>query len=144
MIANCNVQLETKGGGNTFLDSIGRMFGGESFFMNTYTAGPKGEACAPQRHALGSGQLQPLTKVLHVPLWTPGGWVSMGPGCPGDIKSMAIEPNRELFIQGGCFLASTLNVKTDAKFQGLKGFISGNGLFFLRVTVEDGQEGKVI
>jgi hypothetical protein len=34
-------------------------------------------------------------------------------------------------------------VKTDAKWQGLKGFVSGNGLFFLRATVEDDKPGKV-
>ena len=67
----------------------------------------------------------------------------MGSGVPGDIKSMQILPKREMYIQGGCFLASTTNVQTDAKWQGLKGFVSGNGLFFLRATVDSGSPGKV-
>ena len=69
--------------------------------------------------------------------------MSLGSGVPGDIKSMQIPPKREMYIQGGCFLASTTNVKTDAKWQGLKGFVSGNGLFFLRATVDNESPGKV-
>mmetsp|Transcript_2614 Transcript_2614/g.7407 ORF Transcript_2614/g.7407 Transcript_2614/m.7407 type:complete len:229 (+) Transcript_2614:278-964(+) len=113
MIACSGVTMDTRYGGKGLFESLGRMFGGENFFLNEFTGGPK------------------------------GGWISMGPGCPGDIKRLELEPGRELFIQVGCFLASTVNVKTDTKWQGFKGMLSGNGFFFLRATIEDAAAGKV-
>ena len=65
------------------------VFGGESFFLNTFTA--------------GSG----------------GGWISMAPSSPGDIKTLEIESGSNVFMQGGAFLASSPNVSYDLKFQEL-------------------------
>lgn len=43
-----------------------------------------------------------------------------------------MEPERDLYIQSGSFLACTQNVHTDPKFQGFKGMFSGESLFFIR------------
>ncbi len=82
--------------------------GGESFILNTYTAGPN------------------------------GGWVSIAPGSPGDIGSFDLAPGENLFMQGGAFIASTANVETDTKFQGAKGLFSGESAFFLKASTTGG------
>ena len=71
------------------------------------------------------------------------GWLSLAPGPPGDVMVHTIAADRELFIQRGSFLGSWPNVQTDAKFKGLKGMLSGEGLFFLRAYTTDGFAGKV-
>ena len=102
MVAQQGVEMETGMGGGGLFGGIKRMMGGESFFVNTFTAGPA------------------------------GGWVSISPPIPGDIHSMPLDPGQNLFLQGSSFLACTENVETDTKFQGLKGVFSGESLFFLR------------
>ena len=64
--------------------------------------------------------------------------ISIAPGSPGDIMGYDVQPGRELFIQGGSYLASTTNVQTDTKFQGLKGLFSGESMFFIRAFSEAG------
>ena len=66
------------------------------------------------------------------------GWVSLAPGAPGDISSFELGPGQTLFMQGGAFIASTANVETDTKFQGAKGFFTGESVFFLRASVTEG------
>ena len=88
-------------------------FGGESFFLNTFMAGQA------------------------------GGWVSIAPGSPGDISGFNLAPGRQIFIQGGSYLSSTVNVQTDTQFQGMKGMFSGESIFFIRAFTEDGQNGRV-
>tara|TARA_B100000674_G_C37297888_1_gene670688 strand:- start:50 stop:586 length:537 start_codon:yes stop_codon:yes gene_type:complete len=82
-------------------------FGGESFFVNTYTAGPS------------------------------GGWISMAPSAPGDIETIELPPRQSFFMQGGAFMASTVNVETSTKFQGAKSLFSREGVFFLRAEAAD-------
>jgi|TARA_A100001388_G_scaffold155228_2_gene115515 uncharacterized protein (TIGR00266 family) len=102
------------GGIGGFLKSMAKSaFGGESFFVNTYTAG-------------GSG-----------------GWVSLAPSAPGDIKEFDLAPGEEFFMQGGAFMACTPSVDTDTKFQGAKALFSREGAFFLRAYTPRGVEGKV-
>jgi uncharacterized protein (TIGR00266 family) len=114
MVAMGGVEMETKKSGGGIFKSLKKMaFGGESFFLNTFTAGPS------------------------------GGWVSVAPGSPGDISSYEVAPGREIFIQGGAYLGSTVNIKTDTKFQGMKGLFSGESMFFVRAFTEDEQPGKV-
>ncbi len=102
MVAQKGVEMETGMGGGGLFGGFKRMLGGESFFVNTFTAGPT------------------------------GGWVSISPPIPGDIHSLELRPGENLFLQGSSFLACTENVETDTKFQGLKGVFSGESLFFLR------------
>jgi len=82
--------------------------GGESFFINTYSAGPS------------------------------GGWISMAPSSPGDVKTFDLEPGQDLYMQGGAFMAYSPNVQYDTKFQGAKALWSREGLFFLKAYSEGG------
>ena len=102
--------MSGKGGGlGGFLKSVAKsVLGGESFFLNTFTA--------------GSG----------------GGWISMAPSSPGDIKTLEIEPGSNILMQGGAFLASSPNVSYDLKFQGAKSLFSRESMFFLRAFSEGG------
>ena len=89
-----------------------RMLGGESFVMNFFTGGPE------------------------------GGWVCLAPPCPGDIRSFEVLPGSDLFIQSGSFLACSGGVEVDSRFQGFRGFFSGERLFFLRAFTGD-ERGEV-
>ena len=109
MVAQQGVEMQTGMGGSGLFGGIKRMVGGESFFVNTFTA--------------GSG----------------GGWVSLAPAVPGDIQVWALPPGQNLFLQSSSFMACTENVQTDAKFQGLRGLVSGEGMFFLRAFAEQGE-----
>lgn len=106
MVAQQGVAMKTGMGGGGLFGGIRRMMGGESFFMNTFTA---------------EGG---------------GGWVSLAPPAPGDIGAFGLEPGNNLFIQSASFLACTENVQTDTKFQGFRGFFSGESLFFIRAYTE--------
>lgn len=108
MVAQQDVSMSTGTGGGGFFGGISRMVSGESFALNTFTA---------ERD---------------------GGWVSLAPSTPGDILTFDLEPGENLFIQSGSFLACSENVQTDSKFQGFRGFFSGESLFFLRAYAERG------
>ncbi len=108
MAAQQGVEMTTGMGGGGLFGGFKRMLGSESFFINTFTAGPN------------------------------GGWVSIAPPTPGDIKQHDLFPGQNLFIQGASFLACTENVQTDAKFQGFRGMLSGEKIFFLRAYAEGG------
>ena len=95
MVAQQGVEMQTGMGGGGLFGGFKRMMGGESFFVNTFTAGNF------------------------------GGWVSISPPSPGDIHSQDLRPGENLFLQGSSFLACTENVQTDTQFQGLKGVFSG-------------------
>ena len=112
MVAQEGVDMTTGMGGGGIMGGLKRMMGGESFSVNTFTA---------QRG---------------------GGWVSLAPSAPGDIASFHLDPGKNLFVQGGSYMASTENVETDTQFQGLKGLFSGESMFFLR-TFSRGGSGTV-
>ena len=96
------------GGLGGFMKSMMKSaFGGESFFVNTYTAGPS------------------------------GGWISLAPSSPGDIETIDLDPGQSFYMQGGAFMASTINVDTSTKFQGAKSLFSREGAFFLRAEAAD-------
>ena len=105
MVAQRGVDLKTAGAGGMF-KGIRRMLGGESFVMNTFTAGPG------------------------------GGEVYLTPSAPGDVGAFQVIPGENLFLQSGAFLACAPGVQVDSQFQGFKGFFSGESLFFLRVSAE--------
>ena len=108
MVAQQDVEMKTGSGGGGLFGGIRRMLGGESFFINTFTANRD------------------------------GGQVCLAPSTPGDIGSFALPTGRNLFIQSSSFLACTDNVQTDSQFQGFRGFFSGESLFFLRAFCERG------
>jgi len=94
-----------KGG---LLSSVGRglkrALTGESFFTNTFTA--KG----------GPAE------------------VNLAPSLCGDMVVHPIQTGETLFIQGSSYVAAPDSVEIDTKFQGAKGFFSGESLFFITAT----------
>lgn len=108
MATSQGVEMHTGMTGGGLFGKVRRMVAGESFFVNTFTGGPS------------------------------GGWIGIASTMPGDMKSFDIEPGQNLYIQGGSFLASDLNVELDTKFQGMRGMFSGENLFFLRAYTERG------
>lgn len=87
-----------------FMKSVGRMLGGESLFLSEFTA------------ERGAGELY------------------IAPGVPGDITHYYLDGSRGLIVQSSGFVASGENIEIDTKFQGLKGFFSGESLFLLKAT----------
>ena len=113
MVAQSNgMEMKTGMGGGGglggFMKSMVKSaLGGESFFVNAYTAGPS------------------------------GGWISMAPSAPGDIKTFDLSPGESFYMQGGAFMASEVNVEVSTKFQGAKSLFSREGAFFLRAEATD-------
>ena len=113
MVAQSNgMEMKTGMGGGGglggFMKSMVKSaLGGESFFVNTYTAGPS------------------------------GGWISMAPSAPGDIKTFDLSPGESFYMQGGAFMASEVNVEVSTKFQGAKSLFSREGAFFLSAEAAD-------
>ncbi len=61
------------------------------------------------------------------------GKLFISPGVPGDIQHYFLNGNG-LIIQASGFVASGKNVDLDTQFQGFKGFLSGESLFFMKAT----------
>jgi len=59
------------------------------------------------------------------------GELTLAPGYPGDVERISLDGDH-WFLQGGAFLSSNVDIDLDTKFQGLKGFVSREGLFFLK------------
>ena len=108
-----NMKMETNAGG--FGKALGRMFSGESIFLNRYSAqGGPGE-------------------------------IAFATSFPGSIKAYDIAPGREIVAQKSAFLASESDVELSVFFQkkvgsalfGGEGFImqklSGHGTAFLEI-----------
>jgi uncharacterized protein (TIGR00266 family) len=58
--------------------------------------------------------------------------VYLAPRVTGDIEALTLK-NEEYLVQGGSFLASDSGIESDAKFTGWKGFLSGEGIFMIKV-----------
>lgn len=86
------------------MKGLSRMLGGESLFLSEFTAQGK------------RGELY------------------ISPGVPGDIQHYYLGGNKALMVQSSGFVACSPSVEMDSKFQGFKGFFSGESLFLLRVT----------
>jgi uncharacterized protein (TIGR00266 family) len=103
-----NIDVSTTaahGSGGGLLGGLKRAaLGGESFFQNLFRANSS------------------------------GAHVSLAPSLCGSMVVHQLEPSEELFIQGSSYVAATESVSLDTKFQGFKGFISGESLFFLKAT----------
>ncbi|MBD1877401.1 TIGR00266 family protein [Trichocoleus sp. DQ-A2] len=61
------------------------------------------------------------------------GQLYVSPGVPGDIQHYYLSGNG-LMVQSSGFVAANPSVEIDTKFQGFKGFFSGEALFLLRAT----------
>lgn len=98
------VQLTSKAKGGFFVALMRKVFGGESFFLNTY-----------ENKGQGSKSL-----VLSQPL-------------PGDIACKELKGD-SLYFQPGAFICCTKGVKLQTKWAGFKSLIAGEGLFRLMAT----------
>jgi len=99
---SCLVMKSKMKGG--LMKGIGRMLGGESLFINEFTAqGKKGE-------------------------------LYISPGVPGDVQHYYVSRERSLMVQSSGFVACSPEVEIETKFQGFKGFFSGESLFLIKAT----------
>lgn len=108
-----NMKMDTSSGG--FGKALGRMFSGENFFQNIYTA------------------------------QSDRGMIAFASSFPGAIRVVEITPDKPVIAQKSAFLAATGDVQLSVHFQkrfgvamfGGEGFImqkiSGNGLAFLEI-----------
>ena len=99
-----NMQMETSAGG--LGRALGRMFSGESLFLNRYTA--RG----------GPGQ------------------IAFASSFPGSIRAVNIAPGSELIVQKSGFLASEATVELSIAFQKRMGagFFGGEGFILQRLS----------
>lgn len=61
------------------------------------------------------------------------GELYLSPGVPGDVQHYVLKGNG-LMVQSSGFVACSPTVELDTKFQGFKGFFSGESLFLLKAT----------
>jgi uncharacterized protein (TIGR00266 family) len=106
MAMSAGTTLDSKMEGGLMRSLKRAALGGESFFVNTYTA--------------------PGT----------GGWVDVAARLPGDLASLDVAPGRALFIQKGSWLASATSVELDAKWGGFKNLFGSEGGFIVRASGE--------
>jgi uncharacterized protein (TIGR00266 family) len=83
--------------------SLGRMLGGESLVVNTFTA------------SSGPGE------------------ILFAGGSAGDIAYKRLE-NSSLYLQRGAYMLNTEGIDLTGKWQGAKGFFSGEGLVLLKAS----------
>ncbi len=98
-----SVQMQTGMGGGGLLKGLGRaLFGGESFFRNTFTA------------AGGDGE------------------VLLAHTLSGDQVVIDVEPSRPVHLQSSAYIASEPTVELDTKVGGFRTFFGGEGLFVMK------------
>ena len=104
MAMSAGVTLEAKMEGGLLRSLKRAALGGESFFVNTYTAPAN------------------------------GGWVDVAARLPGDLTALEIAPGRALFVQKGSWLASASTVELDTQWGGFKNLFGSEGGFILRAA----------
>jgi len=63
------------------------------------------------------------------------GEISIAPGPSGDVAYYQIKAGENFFLTSTSYLASSMGVNVETKFQGMaKGFFSGEGLFIMRCS----------
>ncbi|ADI31525.1 TIGR00266 family protein [Staphylothermus hellenicus] len=101
MAGDINVKTHTGGLGKAIAR---KLLGGESIFMNTFIAGPR------------------------------GGEVWFAPSLPGDIKYIALNGSRNLIIQDTSYLAHHGDIKLSVAWRGLRGLLAEGEMFWLRAS----------
>jgi uncharacterized protein (TIGR00266 family) len=95
-----NIEMKSK-----FKGGLSRFLGGESLFVNEFTA------------KNGTGTL------------------GIAPAAPGDLRHYYLDGQETVYLQSSGFVAAGMDVTVDSKWQGLgKAFFSGEGLFLLKCT----------
>jgi uncharacterized protein (TIGR00266 family) len=98
------VEITTKAQGGLLGGLKRSVLGGETFFINTFSANA------------GPGE------------------VIVAPALPGDIIHMPVDGSKAVMVQSGAWLAGESSVAVDTKWGGAKTFFSGEGLFLLRCS----------
>ena len=99
------IEAHTRKREKSLLGSLGlSLFGGQSFWVNDYTAerGP--------------------------------GKVGLVAAPVGDIETLEIKPNQGFIIQKSAYIASTQDIDLDVKWEGFTKGLFGQGLFMLKAT----------
>ena len=103
MSGNLSIETTTyKKGQGSIVKSLKRMFTGESFFLNHYSARQRGDVYLSQK-------------------------------LPGDIVLHQLK-GQQLIVQAGSFLAAQSSIDIDTGWQGFKGLLSGEWLFWLKIN----------
>jgi len=103
---NVDVDVTTRGGrSGGLLSGVKRLLASESFFLSTYTA----------------GEGRP-------------GEVGLAPTHQGEIFLIDVDPSVMWVCTGGSYLGSSGGLSLDTRFQGLKGFVTGESLSFVEVS----------
>ncbi len=96
------IDMQTQMKGGILGAAKRKLLGGESIFQNTYTA------------------------------TAPGQELYIAPGAEGDLETLELNGQQEVFLNSGAFVASAPSVQLDTQWGGAKGFFSGTGFFLLR------------
>ena len=106
--ASSNVDIDvttrSKGKGG-LLSGVKRLLGGEHFFFSTYRT-TDGQA----------------------------GEVGLSPTLQGEVRVIELDGTAPYLCAGGSYMGSAPDLELDIRFQGLKGFVSGESLFFMHVS----------
>ena len=103
---NIDIDVTTRSrGSGGLLGGVKRMLAGDSFFLSTY-----------QTTDGRSGE------------------VGLAPTHQGELFLIEVEPSTPWICAGGSYLGSSSGLQINAQFQGLKGFVTGESLFFLEVS----------
>lgn len=97
------VQMKTSMRGGLLSAAKRSLLGGESLFLNRFRSSAAGETL----------------------------YLSAAP--EGDVVHHRLDGGRTLFVQSGSYLAGGPGIEIDTKWQGLRGFFSGEGLFLLKI-----------
>lgn len=100
-----NVAVSTSMRGGLLSAAKRRVFGGESLFQNTFTAGASGES------------------------------LYLAPPPEGDMRARVLAPGELFFLQSGAYVAHVGDeLKIETQWGGVRGFFGGIGLFLLRIV----------
>ncbi len=104
--ANVDIDVTTASrGSGGLLSGVKRLLARESFFFSTYCT--------------NDGQ---------------SGEVGLAPTHQGEVFLIDVEPSTMWICSGGSYLGSCPGLKIDTKFQGMKGFMTGESLSFVEVS----------
>ena len=107
MIAMNGVNVETtthKRNSGSIFGGLKRMIGGESFFLNHYTA------------------------------YDQGGEVWLATNLAGDMAEIEVEPSTKIVVQSGSYVASEQGVDVGLDWQGFKSLFAKEGLFWINMS----------
>lgn len=106
MSANIETDVTTRAKSKGgILEGLKRLVSGDSFFMSTYTA----EGGSP-------------------------GEVVLAPSLLGEVHIIEMDGSAKWMCAGGSYMASSPDIEIETKFQGAKGFFTGESIFYLEAT----------